>query len=45
MTDSCSQPSSEYKYYDLQDRALALLDKQESRLEPAFNNMSLGDVG
>ncbi|KAL9028380.1 MAG: hypothetical protein Q9196_003246 [Gyalolechia fulgens] len=39
------QESNEYRYYELQERALALLDKQESRLESPFNNLSLGEIG
>ncbi|KAI4150792.1 MAG: hypothetical protein L6R39_002161 [Caloplaca ligustica] len=38
------QASNEYKYHELQDRAIALLEKQELRLEAAFNNLSLGDT-
>lgn len=44
-TDSRSQASSEYKYQELQDRTMALLGKQELRLEAAFNNLSLGEAG
>ncbi|KAL8837596.1 MAG: hypothetical protein Q9170_002473 [Blastenia crenularia] len=39
------QALSELRYYDLQDQTIALLEKQESRLEATFNNMSLGDAG
>ncbi|KAL9016544.1 MAG: hypothetical protein Q9185_006121 [Variospora sp. 1 TL-2023] len=39
------EASSEYKYQELQDRTMALLGKQELRLEAAFNNLSLGEAG
>lgn len=39
------QASHEYRYVELQDRTIALLEKQESKLEPTFNNLSLGEVG
>ncbi|KAL8987693.1 MAG: hypothetical protein Q9177_003124 [Variospora cf. flavescens] len=38
------EASSEYKYQELQDRTMALLGKQELRLEAAFNNLSLGEA-
>ncbi|KAL8955981.1 MAG: hypothetical protein Q9183_006460, partial [Haloplaca sp. 2 TL-2023] len=39
------RPSDDYTFPDLQERTVELLRKQESRLESALNNLSLGDPG
>ncbi|KAL8757428.1 MAG: hypothetical protein Q9184_004217, partial [Pyrenodesmia sp. 2 TL-2023] len=38
------QPLEEDHYYELRERSMALLEKQELRLEATFNNLSLGDT-
>lgn len=45
MTNSYSQPLDAYNYHVLKERSVALLEKQELRLEATFNNLSLGDTG
>ncbi|KAI4183291.1 MAG: hypothetical protein LQ346_006374 [Caloplaca aetnensis] len=38
------QPLDDHNYHDLQERCMALLEKQELRLEATFNNLSLGET-
>ncbi|KAL8697528.1 MAG: hypothetical protein Q9224_002266 [Gallowayella concinna] len=45
MADSSSQPSNSNVFMQLHDRIEDLLDKQDARLAPALNNLSLGDTG
>lgn len=45
MAHSGSQPLDDHNYHDLQERCMALLEKQELRLEATFNNLSLGETG